>query len=358
MVTKFDLYNIYQNLNIKSVKGKVLIFQSDDWGSQRMPDLKTFNKLIGLSDINIDACPYNRLDSLENDDDLDNLFNLLIKYKDQENHFPCFTFNMNLFNPNISKIKENSFRSYYEFNLEESYRFYDRGEVLSKIKKANEHGLVDVQYHGKQHLNVNEYMRLLNDNDVVRNAAEHGFFALSFENSVKIKTPYLATYHPMFKDQNNELDFKEGFDYFNCIFNKKPTSFVAPVYAFDKSLEDYAVSIGIKSFQGLLKNNIDLNLNKGKRKNNKSDRIYQIRNINFEPATNQNYDWYDKTLRGIEIAFALKRPAIISSHRLNYISSLDKKNSSSNLKLLSNILFKVLKKWPDVKFLNTKDLYV
>ena len=50
------------------------------------------------------------------------------------------------------------------------------------------------------------------------------------------------------------------------------------------------------------------------------------------------------------------KPAIISSHRLNYVGFIDEKNRDSTLKLLDEILKRVLKKWPEVEFFNSADL--
>lgn len=358
MAIKSDLYNLYLNANIKPVKEPTLIFQSDDWGSQRMPDLKTFELLKNQSWLDIEACYYTKTDSLENINELDNLLNVLTSFKDIHGNSPVFTLNMNLFNPDFTKIKEHKFESYFEMDLEKSYQYYNSGDVLKKIQQAKESNLIDIQYHGKQHFNIGEYMSLLQTNDVVKKAAEYEFYALSYFNSKSIQTPFLATYYPFFEKKDFFLNFKEGFDYFSKIFNTSPQSFVAPVYAWSEELEDFSVQMGCKIIQGLLKKNYDLNNINKIRKNNTSDRIIQVRNVGFEPATGENYDWLNKTIRQIEIAFLMNRPAIISTHRLNYISSINPKNASDNLKILNQLIKFVLNKWPNVSFLKTSQLYV
>lgn len=357
MSIKSDLYNSYLNAHIKAVKEPVLIFQSDDWGSQRMPDLKTYESLKTKSWINVEACDYSRTDSLENVDDLNNLLNVLSSFKDKEGNSPIFTLNMNLFNPDFEKIKGSNFQSYYEMNLEQSYHHFNCGDVLKVLRKANEANLIDIQYHGKQHFNIGEYMQLLNNNEVIKKAADYEFYGLSFFNSESIATPYLATYYPYFKEMDLFLNFKEGYDYFAEVFNNAPKSFIAPVYAWSDELEDFVVQLGCNRIQGLLKKTQKLNSIDKIRKNQNSDRIVQIRNVGFEPTTSQNYDWLTKTIRQIQIAFLMNRPAIISTHRLNYISSINSKNASDNLELLYRLIQLVLKKWPNVKFMKTSELY-
>jgi len=41
---------------------------------------------------------------------------------------------------------------------------------------------------------------------------------------------------------------------------------------------------------------------------------------------------------------------------MNYIGSIDPANRSRNLKLLSVLLNEIVKKWPDVEFLNSQQL--
>ena len=358
MSIKSDLYNLYLNANIKGIKEPTLIFQSDDWGSQRMPDLKTFELLKKQSWLDVEACYYTKTDSLENVNEVDNLLNVLSSFKDKRGNSPVFTLNMNLYNPNFAKMKESKFESYYEMDLENSYQYYNSGDVLKTLQKAKKSNLIDIQYHGKQHFNIGEYMSLLQTNEVVKKAAEYEFYALSYFNSKSIQTPFLAAYYPFFEKKDFLLNFKEGFDYFTKIFDTSPQSFIAPVYAWGDELEDFSVQMGCKIIQGLLRKSDDLNNINKIRKNNMSDRIIQVRNVGFEPTIGENYDWLNKTIRQIEIAFLMNRPAIISTHRLNYISSINPKNAGDNLKLLTKLIQLILNRWPNVSFSKTSQLYV
>ncbi len=67
-------------------------------------------------------------------------------------------------------------------------------------------------------------------------------------------------------------------------------------------------------------------------------------------------DWVSSCLSDIDIAFKMKKPAIICTHRLNYVGFLDKNNRDENLILLNKLINGVLDKWPNVEFLNSKDL--
>ena len=58
----------------------------------------------------------------------------------------------------------------------------------------------------------------------------------------------------------------------------------------------------------------------------------------------------------IRVAFKWGKPAVISSHRVNYVGSIDPSNRDNGLDKLKKLLNKVLKKWPDVEFMTSAEL--
>ena len=61
-------------------------------------------------------------------------------------------------------------------------------------------------------------------------------------------------------------------------------------------------------------------------------------------------------LKEIEIAFKWKKPAIISTHRVNYIGYINPKNRDLNLPLLKELITMILKSWPDTEFISSDQL--
>jgi hypothetical protein len=61
-------------------------------------------------------------------------------------------------------------------------------------------------------------------------------------------------------------------------------------------------------------------------------------------------------LNRIETAFRYYKPAIISSHRVNFIGAIVPDNRNKNLMLLKQLLFEIVKKWPDVEFMSSDQL--
>jgi hypothetical protein len=91
-------------------------------------------------------------------------------------------------------------------------------------------------------------------------------------------------------------------------------------------------------------------------KNNLNQR-YVTRNVMFEPNKDDK-DSVNQALKDISVAFKYKKPAIISSHRVNFVSSKSEENSKKGLKDLEKLLLEIIKRWPDVEFIALKDLKV
>ena len=82
--------------------------------------------------------------------------------------------------------------------------------------------------------------------------------------------------------------------------------------------------------------------------------IYTVRNCFFEPS--EDKDALNNCLKQIGKSFSKNNPAIICSHRVNYMSGISADNSEKNLLLLDNLISDIMKKWPDVKFMTSIDL--
>jgi len=61
-------------------------------------------------------------------------------------------------------------------------------------------------------------------------------------------------------------------------------------------------------------------------------------------------------LKKIDIAFSWHKPAIICTHRINYMGELDPGNRKVNLRLFKELLQRILKQWPDVEFMTSDKL--
>jgi hypothetical protein len=89
---------------------------------------------------------------------------------------------------------------------------------------------------------------------------------------------------------------------------------------------------------------------------NKFNQFYITRNCFFEPSSSKSGNSVDNCIKSIDNAFMNKVPAVVSTHRLNYIGRLSETNRKNNLKKLKELLTQITKKWPDVVFMSSDEL--
>ena len=355
------------NIPGKKIQKKLIVFESDDWGSIRISSKLVYEKLLSYGLIS-DNDPFSKYDSIENDEDLNFLLNVLVKYKDINNNSPILTTNTVVCNPDFDKIKSNNYSNFYSENFTETLaKREDCQQVFKIIKKAINENLFYPQFHAKEHLNVTLWMNLLqNNNSEFKKAFDLNCFSIKYKNGLNRRDNLMATY-----DYHSEQEFVEiaesitkGLNLFEQIFNFKSQTTIAPCYVWNNKIEKVFLDNNVFCFQGSRFQNIPIhNTNKFKKKFhyngeiNANNQLYLSRNGLFEPSLNQNIDWVDKCLESIDIAFKWKKPAVIGTHRLNFIGSIDPKNRDRNLKLLDKLLKKIILKWPDVEFVNSSQLF-
>ena len=144
---------------------KILVIESDDWGSIRMPSKKAFDNLLAYG-IPVDKCPYNSYDSLETAEDLQAIFETFSSIKDSEGNSLKLTANSILANPDFEKIKANNFEKYYYEDFVSTYqRVNGNTETYELIKQGLDQGVYIPQLHGREHLQVNEWLNILREGD-------------------------------------------------------------------------------------------------------------------------------------------------------------------------------------------------
>lgn len=357
--------------NITNARGwctnrKIVVIESDDWGSIRMRDQASFDKLL-QSGIRVDRSKYNCLDSLEKKEDLELLFDVLGNHKDQHGNTAKFTTNMVMNNPDFEKIKADDYQQYHSRTFLDSYKYYYQEDLKSFWFEGIDQQLVQPQFHAREHLNVNLWMRDLQyKQSDTQLAFKHHFFGLTTKTSSPYQINYLAAYRAESEEELKSINriLIEGLAEFENVFGFKSKSFIACNYVWPKELEKTLLDNGVKTIQtqrGRTKPQINLD---GKPKikyhytgqKNKYNQVYTVRNVLFEPFENEALDWVNKALNDIQNAFFWKKPAIISSHRINYVSQMSVIHRDDNLKNLNRLLQQIVEKWPTVEFMSSDEL--
>ncbi len=341
---------------------KIVIFESDDWGSIRMSSKDAFRKLVD-SGIPIQNNPYCKYDALESNADLENLFEVLERFKDKNGNHPVFTGVNVVANPDFEKIKASDFQQYfYEPFTETLKRYPSHDRVCQLWKEGVEKRLFVPQFHGREHLNVQRWMRdLRTGNKHTRLGFDQGLWGIY---SSLIKADYQAAFDLEFASdlEYQQTVITDGIDLFKELHGYQPRFFVPTNGHFNLTLEATLKSKGIKYI--MLDKFQKEPLGDGKYKThirflgkmNKHGQIYMSRNAGFEPSQFPTMDNVSFCLKSLEMAFRLHKPATISTHRVNYIGWLHSENRVETLRQLKVLLGEIIKKWPDVEFMTSDEL--
>ena len=347
---------------------KIIVIESDDWGMLRMASsiVKENFKDKGYK---ISQCPYNSNDRLENDDDIESLIETLLSVKDSKDNPAKFTLNNIVANPDFEKIRADSYKNYYCQPFTETLKKYcDSQNVMALYKDGINNKVFQPQLHGREHINLRLWLNRLQNKDVKTiEAFNQNMYTVHHSGPIGGRRNNLDAF-------GNRTTEGESFDYakiikgaqkiFKDIWGFKSKSFIAPCYVWDPSLEKILCNEGIKYIQGkrVQKIPIDNKSFKFKKKyhytgqKNKLEQCYLVRNVHFEPTEMGRYNVVERALKDIKKSFFYNKPAIISSHRVNYIGSINPDNRKENLKLLKDLLYKIMKTWPDVEFMSTDEL--
>ena len=140
---------------------KIVVIESDDWGSIRMSSLEAFKKLLKAG-MREDRNHYNLYDSLESNRDLECLFETLSNFKDKNGKAPVMTGVNVVANPVFERIKETGYTEYfYEPYTETLKRYPAHDRVYELWKEGIEKRLFVPIFHGREHLNVQRWLRAL-----------------------------------------------------------------------------------------------------------------------------------------------------------------------------------------------------
>lgn len=342
------------------VAQKLLIIESDDWGAIRTPSKAALLE-FEQKGFELDKSLY-KVDALASKTDLEQLFDLLLTVKNVNGEHPILTANSIMANPDFDKIRESDFKRYYYEPFYKTFERYPEHQNNLEIwRKGIERGIFKPQFHGREHLNINRWLAELQR----KNEKTHLSFDWRATYSGYEDYSFMEAYDwdvPSDIEDHKKI-ITEGLALFEQVFGYKSKSFIAPCYNWDPLLEPFLAQQGITCIQGIssqlaptgtFNNYQSIKHFFGER--NDYGSYYNVRNVFFEPVNNPSKDWTDLALARIQAAFLYHKPAVISTHRINYIGYIDPKNRDNGLAQLKKLLEVVVKKWPDVKFISTDEL--
>lgn len=360
------------NRNLSQLRGyhtyrKIVVIESDDWGSIRTRSDYDKQKLLSIFP-NLSKDSYFNLDTLETSDDLNALFEVLKSVQNSTGQNPIITANTIVANPDFKKIRESNFNEYFYEPFSKTLKDRDGNHgVLDLIKTGDIEGFFKPQLHGREHLSVHQWFNAIqNGHFELLTAFEHDMFGIQLNQEINKRHNVMAALD--FDDFTHLYSHREILNeaqaIFKATFGYESKTFIAPSYIWHPSHEVILKEIGISALQGLpyqyiphdkggvFKTNVRYTGMKSK-----DGLLNLVRNVFFEPSLIKNgQESVNHCIKRIDFAFKTFKPAIIGSHRLNFMGSLVEKNRTENLKNFKVLLKKIVEKWPDVEFMSSDQL--
>ena len=367
-----DIKNTLAN-NVKNIIGwrtkrKIVVISVDDYGNVRL-DSKQAREAMDREGSKV-MNRFDALDTLETREDLEVLFEALQSVKDKNGRHAVFTPFALPCNINFEKMAETGYSSYHYELLTETF---EKISVLQPDayrgawdlwREGIDRGIMVPLFHGREHLNLKLFEEKLAKGD------KELLTALKNRSYTSISSVGYETISPMaafdFWETDENERFKEvirdGLDAFETVYGYRSDHFNPPGGRehplIHKTLKECGVTYLdtplIKTeHQG--RGNYKKVINYTGKKN-REGQVYLVRNVVFEPTDDRGVDWVDFTLKQIEAAFRWNRPAIISSHRVNFCGHIDPENRKLGIESLKTLLQRITTRWPDVEFMAANEL--
>jgi hypothetical protein len=362
-LSKRNLIRNLSNIPGWRTKRKIVVIESDDWGAIRMASKEVLDGLIKAG-VPISNCRYNNNDSLAGEDDLSALFEVLQSVKDKNENSAVFTAVSVVANPDFEKIEQSGFKQYFYEPFTETLKKYpSHAKSYDLWKEGIKNRLFVPQFHGREHLNVTGWLKALrNQNQDTLLAFKHRVYGITprcYQSHVTFQAAF--DFEDISEVVYHKDVIRQGLELFEKLFGYKARYFIPTNGPFNNQLEAVAAECGIK-YIGTSKIQLEPIGNGKTRKvlhrigqRNSYGQTYITRNCFFEP-NDTSKNWIDSCLREIEIAFRWGKPAVISSHRVNYVGYINPLNRTHGLKQLKFFLDEIVKRWTDVEFLTSDQL--
>lgn len=367
-MNKQSVLNNLKNLIGWRTPRKLVVFSVDDYGNVRL-DSKRARLNLDQAGLKVRA-RFDAYDTLETKEDLLALYDTLSSVKDQHGRAAVFTPFALPCNIDFEEIASQGYERYRYETLPVTY------EKLSDLQpkaytgawplwqEGVSAGLLRPQFHGREHLNLKVFTEKLRNKDpeLMTVLANRSYTSISSTGYPSIS--YTAAYSfwsPEELEPMREV-LQTGLKAFEAVYGYAATAFTPPAQQFHKSLEPTLWGHGVSAIdkplstrrhQGNGNYQREINFTSRQKSTNTAT---LVRNVVFEPTDERGVDWVAFTMQQIEAAFRWHRPAIISSHRVNFCGHIDPKNRQQGLAALGSLLQRIVQRWPDVEFISVGEL--
>lgn len=356
-----------KNIGGFSTKRKIVVLLVDDYGSVRLDSREARDRIIDAG-IKLRS-RFDIYDALETKEDLEIIFNTLISVKDKNDRNAVISAVSVPCNIDFEGVLKDPTEGYRPENLQDTYNKLEALQpdaykgAWELWKEGITRKIFIPEFHGREHLNLKVFEEKLKAADPALltplrrrsliGIPETGYSTINFNASFD------------FWDFKETEDFpvmiSDGLSRFEGVFGKKAIHFTPPRASDHQCLYSIFKEIGIKyvdtplikrEHQGYGRYTRTLNFTG---QQTMAGLIKIVRNVVFEPGEQGNIGW-PYTLKQIEAAFRMRKPAIISSHRVNFCGHIDKENRNKGIRDLKELLDKLVTRNPDIEFMSVAEL--
>lgn len=358
------LKNNLKNIIGWKTKRKIVAIAVDDYGNVRLASKNARENLdkAGFKAKN----RFDQFDTLENADDLSMLYEVLTSVKDKHGKPAVFTALALPVNINFERMEDTGYEKYIYEPLPETLAKLngDYETVWSLWQEGMDKNIFVPQFHGREHLNLKLFEHNLGIKDpetilCLQNRSYTGIHHNPFKN---IKVTGAFSLEDISEVETHKDIVKDGLNQFEKVFGFRSITFNAPGDRESSELHPTLKHSGVEFIEAPLIKKEHLGQGRYKTifnytgKKNKHKQIFMVRNCVFEPTHNNNFNWVEYCLKQVETAFFWNRPAVISSHRVNFCGHIDPENRKQGLEALKQLLQQIVQKWPEVEFMSTPKL--
>ncbi len=344
-----------------------MVLESDDWGAVRAPSAGLHQRFI--KDFQpYSNYPYLRFDALERSEDIERLADVLASCSDADGKTAVLTANVVVGNPDFELLIDSSYSQYAWEPFRTTYERYDgNGSTWLAFEAAMAGGHFIPQFHGREHVNVPVWLDLLRaGHQASRKCLEYHSFAVPWQlinGPLRLQASLDYVHEQPLAYQRSFLE--EGMAEFQRVFGHGSGTFIPNNFILPQNLMPLCRELGVRALQGIGSVVAPVAERSPGRKPDRRWSGYKysesmahlVRNCIFEPFESKVPDTeVDRCLKEMAIAFSWRRPAIISTHRANYIGRLDQAHADGNLKRLELLLSEITRRWPDAVFIDSASL--
>lgn len=342
---------------------RLVVIESDDWGAIRTSSREAYDELLGKG-YAMDRAPY-AADALETTEDMERLLETLESVRDSTGHPACMTANMIVGNPDFARIRDADFNEYFHEKCTETLaRDTARREAPELWMRGHRSGTFVPQLHARGHICWWQWLAACREGR--QEAMET--FDLGMAGVPEAASPtgtsfygpqYVGLQELQAAGADIEAMVLDAAGMFEEIFGYVSSSVIAPNYTWTDEIEKLWARGGIRYIQGTSFQRVGMHSRRPHYlgQQGAAGGLYLIRNCFLEPLLDQDdRRCVRNCLRQVQRAFRWHKPAVIGSHRVNYIGSIIPENRRRGLRLLRELLEEILHRWPDVEFVSTPRL--